>query len=903
MLGFKLVNNTKNPACKWTDSSNWFPINTQDNKFLSFGVLTGIKSTFTNNKGKSKTNFHNNDITVIDLDLYKWENSVHPFLNEFPEFLKLTYSVKTGNGGYHLYFKYNEALPSTNNKELYIDIKNNGAYVVGCNSQVSNKKYRCFNNAEIKPIPDKLLRWLQTNLYNTKSPNPVATKIQENRPIDSLYNYKFTNEQLDRICNKLDSKYFNDFDYWLKFTTFCKIINKKSLWVKYSKIRSNKEYNEDDNIKIWDRTKFISGVVEHIVNNSTKIPSYRYKYKSVPDLVTRKVDVSINRQHLGKTFISEIVNKYSGHNTFVIKSDIGTGKTTAFKAYLNQLNNPLFLSIVSRRTLGRKHYDDLSENHDCSYYKFESFKDDFSFIVQLDSIKNISDDAKFDDRIVFLDEINSILEYCLSSDTLVKHRAGVFAKLIKIITTCKLIFAVDADITDIVFMFLEYCDRKIIYIENTHVHYENIISEEIKDIEEFKKIIKSKKKFAICSDSKYYIDALHEELGDNNIIKFTSTSNDADDDSINLDDYDKIMYSPKIIYGLDSLKNRDVFCIYSGKTIGVQNMIQQIGRSRNINKLYYNFPKKWFEDCPYISPEHCAEENKKRAKYLNYEDKEHENIFNEMYNVSLYKEACFNSNKYFHFKRLLKERGFKDSKIQGKSIINKTIENKTRDILKKKKLKELSNYIEALKTGEDTGKYRQFNDLRLILGLTKDNISKYEDLFIDPYKLKKHFNVARFLFNAKTPKNIDNYITKNFDDFKVPITKEKTTQLKFLVQFLKDTKAKDYNPTQLIQGKKGQKVSDDFQRLFLTHGKTRRENGNLKTDNFNDLTVMLGKIYSEALDDSIFAKKRVRKRVNGVRTNDRYTFKLSKKVYQFHTELYHIRNPVEESVFAKNITF
>ena len=66
-----------------------------------------------------------NDITVVDLDSYKWKDDNHIFYKTFgKDFIKTfnTYTVKTASGGYHLYFKYVD-LPNINSKELEIDVR------------------------------------------------------------------------------------------------------------------------------------------------------------------------------------------------------------------------------------------------------------------------------------------------------------------------------------------------------------------------------------------------------------------------------------------------------------------------------------------------------------------------------------------------------------------------------------------------------------------------------------------------------------------------------------------------------------------------------------------------------------------------------------------------------------
>ena len=65
--------------------------------------------------------------------------------------------------------------------------------------------------------------------------------------------------------------------------------------------------------------------------------------------------------------------------------------------------------------------------------------------------------------------------------------------------------------------------------------------------------------------------------------------------SCDLDIYDRVVYSPKVVYGLDSKRRRPVYCWYecpSGMTITPKHMLQQIARTRNIVHLHFIFFRK-----------------------------------------------------------------------------------------------------------------------------------------------------------------------------------------------------------------------------------------------------------------------------------------------------------------------
>ena len=98
------------------------------------------------------------DVTVVDLDVYKWKSDDHIFYKTFgKDFVKKfnTYTVKTGRGGYHLYFKYTD-IPNINSKELEIDVKNDNGLIITADSIVDGNKYSTLKKASIKKMPNRV---------------------------------------------------------------------------------------------------------------------------------------------------------------------------------------------------------------------------------------------------------------------------------------------------------------------------------------------------------------------------------------------------------------------------------------------------------------------------------------------------------------------------------------------------------------------------------------------------------------------------------------------------------------------------------------------------------------------------------------------------------------------------
>ena len=91
LLRFRLIKNSKNPTYERNVENKhlWRTGKFENNS----GVLTG----------------EINNITVVDLDFYK-HTGTNKFIETFNDYIDYwnTYTVKTGRGGFHLYFKYDE---------------------------------------------------------------------------------------------------------------------------------------------------------------------------------------------------------------------------------------------------------------------------------------------------------------------------------------------------------------------------------------------------------------------------------------------------------------------------------------------------------------------------------------------------------------------------------------------------------------------------------------------------------------------------------------------------------------------------------------------------------------------------------------------------------------------------
>ncbi len=387
LLTHRLQPNSKNPGSEWKKENRLLCRKRTLHTIMSdqpqnYGVFTG------------KTN----NIVVVDLDFYKGANAkwVETFGEDYIKDID-TFSVRTGRGGFHLYFKYDPQIKATQSAEFSIDIKNDGGYVVGPYATIKKDgetmEYTIINKTDIKECPVHLKEWLLNNLYKKKPKKVRNPKVKVVNPITNeeveddednidlgVYKFNIPEEVVEKyICKGLPDSYFNSYGDYLKFTTGMKTLGMKKLWAKYPKKRPDVCDKTDEERIIWmnnlydnitDHNKLF--VINHLFNES-KIEGAKnilgyYKYKPT-DCHNEKPDKIIDQKYLKYDEID--IQKNIGDKCLVFRSDTGTGKTTAMKHYLkNHEGHTRFLSIVSRISLGEDQTKAFKEHGlQCEYWE------------------------------------------------------------------------------------------------------------------------------------------------------------------------------------------------------------------------------------------------------------------------------------------------------------------------------------------------------------------------------------------------------------------------------------------------------------------------------------------------------------------------------------------------------
>jgi hypothetical protein len=374
----KVKKGTKNGfTCKWSDKSKW--TKTINFKKYNGAILTGSV----------------NNLIVLDVDVSKKKDEVKADgITEFDKYIEqygepLTYKVKTPSGGFHYYFKFEnsdiaakqiikDSLPNASGyRNAGLDIRTNGGLIIMAGSTIYNVgHYEVIRDVPLIEMPLTLLEWLtdaEANCSTTEKPQSIKKKLGNVEDVQRDYTYyDLTDEKIIEILTLLPAKYKDNYSDWLKVLTVMKHHNKKKLWDKYSK--GSYHYNKAKNYSMWDRNKGIFNInylVSVLRSMGHKIDFFK-RYKAYEPIT--KVINNINKINCNYTYISEAIpyELYKQHNTIILQSSTGTGKTTAVAALVAQSMEEYedlnFLSITTRTTLCDQHMTSF-KNIDIQHYQ------------------------------------------------------------------------------------------------------------------------------------------------------------------------------------------------------------------------------------------------------------------------------------------------------------------------------------------------------------------------------------------------------------------------------------------------------------------------------------------------------------------------------------------------------
>ncbi len=871
---FKLRYNSKLPSDEWKkDPTKTFFINR--NLWKDYSMEDMEK----NGLGLGVPTGKINGIFVLDLDLYdKKDKPYDPekclFRKTFgspEEYIKKhnLFAVQTISGGIHIYFKYDNRFKQTACAALQIDTRSDGGYVVAPFTHINGNSYKILHNGIIKKCPEDMSDFVLNNVINRskKKFKPTNPKVVVKNPetgedeevnqqdIDlSVFEFAFTEYLMESIIKKLPKEYFTEQDKWITFTTAMKQVGMLDLWDKYSKKYGGSTYNEERNLV---HLEYCRDKTYNAINSILKASKYKnartaldyYKYKPVPKN-TFKPDYIMDKQKLG--FDSEDTPFFKKHSERVVigQSDTGTGKTTEAKAFFKMNQRKPFISVVSRVSLGLEQVqifkkDGLEVEFHETYTEMNkeegrpfSSREGENIVITIDSLLKLKNFEDFNGYSIFLDEYNSLIEYLITCPLLNKSRQLIVPLFEKMILQADKVIATDADINEISLSYMKEL-TPFKYIKNEYKHNQGIPAEEVFSFESFVDKVNKESKWLIPCDSKTQSEIIGHINASADYVLITSEGwyhsgrkEYLKVEERDLDLYDRIIFSPAIVYGLDSVMKRPVFCYFKEHTISPVAMVQQICRCRNIEKLYFIFNQKACKKYSYHSPEHAQQEIEEREDYgisRNFEIDEDtgertpikkNQIYNRLLSEYIYRADCYNTNKFAHFIRIIRNRGFKVSlsfhqtKQTPKEVEEQTKEEKIKffheccskyndyylhelraekdifiseymevwnkeneriKILVKESpyyheeeleyhLEDKENSIQKINAGE--GKYEEYfspamvkvND---ILKIPYKEVSDHIELFMNPYELQRHFTISKYF--TKTNEELEQDFLKKSD--------------------------------------------------------------------------------------------------------------------------------------------
>ena len=452
----KVAANGKNPVKKgWQE-----PIN-QTKEPIKGNYNTGIPTGERNN------------LLVVDVDI-KDDGMIEfkKYLDEHGDINTLT--VESPRKGLHYYFNFSHASPeikyiidmylltATNYRGKGIDIRANGGYIVAPPSIRDGKAYKVVNHTKPIDIPDTLAKWLIEGREEKSS----TTTRNVNR---KQYNYDIIEEQVRHIIYNLDEKYLHNYSDWLIVTSVLKFHDMYDLWDEWS--QQSEHYNKTKNDKQWEYNQGIMDInyliwlqgdktVSPIQTQKVYEPIQKYKvYEPITVDTTNIKQVTFDANYVsdGLDF-----KTFEDHDTIIIKSCTGTGKTTCIAKHAKQYMNKStkFLSITTRMSLSDQHEKSFEEINMQNYQDAQADLDQVKALTiclnSLHKLKNLQDN-EIQDYIVYIDEISSFAEFTNNDllDGIMKQTVYTLTRFLRL---AKKVIVSDALINDNTFELLKKTD-------------------------------------------------------------------------------------------------------------------------------------------------------------------------------------------------------------------------------------------------------------------------------------------------------------------------------------------------------------------------------------------------------------------------------------------------------------
>ena len=778
---FIIPKNKKTTYIKWGKKYNHTTTEIDTNKY-NYGILTGEQ----------------NNLLVLDIDVQ--DEGIEEFDKYIKQFGNInTFIQNSPSGGKHYFFTFKHSNPSVQylinfsltNSSKYrskgLDIRSNGGYIIGSGSTIDKKRYEIINNVKPIEIPESLVLWLLENrkktTINDKNKKNKNECVYQN---DKQYKFNISDDEIKNILDKLyklDKSYCDNYNEWLIVLSVLKSLNKYEIFEEFSKKSS--KYHHERNLYFWNIN---SGVIDinyliHIINsldkNSNPVELFQ-RYKSFDnDLSIGNIKtLNINQNHL-----SIDNDLFDNFDTIIFESSPGTGKTThtieQLKRYIELHNNKYrIITIVNLITLAKQQFKVFSKNSiNISSYT-DPIKDIESdnlviCINSLAKVLNYLPDNYFDNVILYIDEINSFLEYLTTCTLLNNNIRHIYETLVKLINKSHKVILSDAHINQNVFNFVKKRNNDTkLFVNNFFKKFSGIKAVNVKDenifIEKINDDIKNNKYFLFGSDScdsitKLYFDCLKNFPDKKEHMILITSESPFDITDANTQFKNKwVFYSPSIVTGVDfSIELKQNHYIYvKGHTINPLGIYQQSTRNRNIDTLFYFFDtkqheyiynslddvKKFYKNVINATDKInnvCRQFNDNDESYIN------ENNFFDLYCFVEYQNDIFNTNKLIHYELILQLNGFILSTEGDKNKISINKQKELNDLVDNTKI--IDEFLNSdTKTRESDIKFKPLrNNINGFKLITDFDINKYKSILTNKFERSHYFNFIKLIQNEE----------------------------------------------------------------------------------------------------------------------------------------------------------
>jgi hypothetical protein len=331
----------------------------------------------------------------------------------------------------------------------------------------------------------------------------------------------------------------------------------------------------------------------------------------------------VNKEHLKEFDTLELFKNYleyeqqtfTAHDTIIIESGAGTGKTTntamQLREYMKANSDVKILSLVNYISLAKQQIKTFKQEGITlnSYQNLSNIDmSDGHYVVCLNSLMKLSDDINYDNTVLYIDEVSSLIKSLSENELLNRVLKRIYLILMELINKCKKVIVSDANITDNVFNVLRNRAGKRLFINNTFKKFQYVpaihAKNEYKFIDKMKNDIAVLKYFLCGADSCETITRIYhaciaiyvdDPVMLAKFILITSKTKYDVYDATEQFEGKFVFYSPSIVTGVDfsiNYKQRQYLYI-KGKSLNVLDNYQQATRTRNMSELvYYIKPQK-----------------------------------------------------------------------------------------------------------------------------------------------------------------------------------------------------------------------------------------------------------------------------------------------------------------------